>query len=79
VSLIYGGIADVVVIVLAVVAFLEAQEKGRWVILVLTGAAFGLPSLWPSPTMSLVCFLGKIAIAMGCYIFLKWTNAPSRF
>ncbi len=77
-SLIYGWIANLVAIVLAVVAFTQAQDKGRLTILVLMGAAFGAPYLWPSPTVSLVGFLGKIVIAIGCYVYLKWTNAVGR-
>jgi hypothetical protein len=75
VSLVYGWVADILSIILAVVAFTQAQEKGRIAILVLMGSAFGIPHLWPSRTVALVCFLAKIAIAIGCSIYVKWANA----
>ena len=73
-SLIYGWVANILSIVLAVVAFTQAQEKGQIAILVLMGSAFGIPHLWPSRTVALVCFLAKILIAIGCYIYVKWSN-----
>jgi hypothetical protein len=79
VSLISGWIADGAAVVLAVVAFNEASEAGRLVILALMGAVFGMPYLWPSPAMSLACFLGKIVLAVGFSIYIKWVNRPSRF
>jgi hypothetical protein len=75
VSLIYGWVANLLSIIVAVVAFTQAQEKGRIAILVLMGSAFGIPYLWPSRTVALVCFLAKIFIAIGCYIYVKWSNA----
>ena len=74
-SIAYGAIADILSIVLAVVALTQAREKGRIAILVLMGCAFGVPYLWPSRTAALVCFLAKILIAIGCYIYIKWSNA----
>ena len=74
-SLIYGWVANILSIVLAVVAFTQAQKKGQIAILVLMGSAFGIPHLWPSRTVALVCFLAKIIIAIGCYIYVKWSNA----
>lgn len=74
-SIVYGAITDILSIVLAVVAFTQAGEKGRIAILVLIGCAFGVPYLWPSRTVALVCFLAKILIAIGCYIYVKWSNA----
>jgi hypothetical protein len=75
VSIINGPIADILSIILAVAAFTQAGEKGRFGILVLMGCAFGIPYLWPSGTVALVCFLAKILIAIGCYIYIKWSNA----
>lgn len=74
-SLIYGWIANLAAVILAVMAFNQARFKGQVAILVLMGAVFGFPGLWPSPTMSLVCFLAKIVIAIGCSIFVKWSTA----
>jgi hypothetical protein len=75
VSIVYGAITDILSIILAVVAFTQAGEKGRIGILALMGCAFGIPYLWPSRTVALVCFLAKILIAIGCYIYVKWSNA----
>ncbi|MGD0783431.1 MAG: hypothetical protein ABSA30_11290 [Candidatus Aminicenantales bacterium] len=74
-SIVYGAIADILSVVLAVVAFTQAREKGRIAILVLMICAFGVPHLWPSRTAALVCFLAKILIAIGCYIYIRWSNA----
>ena len=74
-SLIYGWVADLACIVLAVVVFIQAGEKGRIAIPVLMGAVYGVPRLWPSPTVALVCFLAKIILAIGCAIYVKWSNA----
>jgi hypothetical protein len=75
VSIVYGAIADILSVVLAVVAFTQAREKGRIAILVLMICAFGVPHLWPSRTAALVCFLAKILIAIGCYMYIRWSNA----
>jgi len=75
VSIVYGAVANILSIVLAVVAFTQAGEKGRIAILALMGCAFGIPHLGPSRTVALVCFLAKILIAIGCYIYIKWSNA----
>jgi len=62
----------VVTIVIAVLAFLEAQEKGRVFLIASMSLTFLLPRIFPSRTMTILCFVGRIMIAVGCLIYLKW-------
>ena len=74
-SIVYGAVANILSIVLAVVVFTQAGEKGRIAILALMICVFGVPYMWPSRTAALVCFLAKILIAIGFSIYIKWSNA----
>ena len=59
-------------IVVAVLAFLEAQDKGRVFLIVSMSLSFLLPQIFPSRTMTILCFVSRIMIAIGCLIYLKW-------
>jgi len=59
-------------IVVAVLAFLEAQVKGRIFLIVSVSLTFLLPRIFPSITMTILCFVSRIMIAVGCLIYLKW-------
>jgi hypothetical protein len=59
-------------IVVAVMAFLEAQDKGRVFLIVSMSLTFLLPRIFPSITMTILCFVSRIMIAVGCLIYLKW-------
>jgi hypothetical protein len=78
-SLFYGIIGNVVSVALAVYAFLEAEIKGRIVILAAMGSSFLVPHFWPGRTVSSVCFLGRVFFAIGLAVYLKVRAAPSAF
>ena len=71
----YGFIGDMLAVIVAVVAFVQAGPKGRIVIAWLMGSAFVIPRIAPSPTVSIVCFIARILIAIGCYLYIRWSNA----
>jgi hypothetical protein len=71
----YGMLGDALAVIAAVVAFFQAGLKGRIVIAWLMGSSFVIPLIAPSPTVSIVCFVARILIAIGCYLYIRWSNA----
>ena len=71
----YGLILNVVALGVAVYAFIESGPNGRIAILVLMGTAFLLPVIFPSRAVALACLIGKTVIALGCYLYIRWSNA----
>jgi hypothetical protein len=65
-------ILTIVTVVIAAIAFLDAQIKGRVFLIVSMSLTFLLPQIFPSRTMTIFCFVGRIMIALGCLVYLKW-------
>ncbi len=68
--LFYGIIGNVIAVGLAVKAFIGAEVRGRIVILVLIGATFLAPRLFPGRSVSLIAFIARLVVGIGCYFFL---------
>jgi hypothetical protein len=67
-------IANVIAIVLIARAFFEAAATGRIIILALFALSFIVPRVWPGIPVSLICFVVRVCLAIGCYIYLKWQH-----
>jgi hypothetical protein len=65
-------IGNVVSVILAVWAVYEADGAGRLIILALLVLTFLVPALWSASLVNLVCFIGRIILGLGCFIYLKW-------
>jgi len=47
---------------------------GRIFILTMMIVIFFLPIVWRHPIASILSFVGWIAFAIGCYIYIRWQN-----
>jgi len=65
-------IGNVASIVLAGWAAYEANGAGRLIIIALLVLTFLIPALWPATLVSLICFVGRMVLGIGCFIYLKW-------
>jgi hypothetical protein len=65
-------IGNVASVVLAVWAAYEAEGSGRLVIVALLVLTFLIPAFWSATLVSLICFVGRIVLGIGCFIYLKW-------
>jgi hypothetical protein len=72
---VYGLIGNLLAVWLAVTAFLQAAPKGRIAIAGLMAATFLVPEFVPGPTTAIICFVARILIAIGCYLYIRWENA----
>lgn len=71
----YGEIGDIIAAVVSILAFWLAETKGRIIIATVMILLFVLPSLFPGNTLSLICFLGRMIFAVGCYLYVKWQGS----
>lgn len=71
----YGSIGTGVAIILIALAIYEAEIKGRIIILVLALLTFLLPVLFRTAVLNLICYIARLLLGIGCYIYLKWQNA----
>jgi hypothetical protein len=67
----YGAIGTGLAIILIIMAFFRAGSTGRIIILALVSLTFLLPTLLSSMAVGLICYVGRILIGIGCYIYLK--------
>jgi hypothetical protein len=74
-SIVYGLIGNLLALWLAVTAFLQAGPKGRIAIAGLMALTFLVPEFAPGLTTATVCFVARIVIAIGCYLYIRWDNA----
>jgi len=65
-------IGNVAAIVLACWAAYEADGSVRLIIMALLVLTFLIPALWSAALVSLICFVGRIVLGIGCFIYLKW-------
>jgi len=68
----YALIGECIAVILFTLAFIEAEVRGRIFLVSIFVLLFLLPRLFPSSIMSLLCLVAKLAVGMGCYIFLKY-------
>lgn len=62
---------ELIVLALAIPAFLEAEEKGRVFIASTYGLSLLLPYIFPHPAFSTVCWGARLFLGLGSYIYLK--------
>ena len=59
---------------LIIYGFVLAAARGRIAIAVFAAATIVVPKLAPSLAVETVCFVARIALALGCAIYAKWRN-----
>ncbi len=74
----YRLIGEGIALILFILAFIEAEAKGRIFLVSIFVLLFLFPLLFPSSIMSLLCLLARLAVGMGCYIFLKYRGYFTR-
>lgn len=68
----YALIGEVIALTLFILAFKEAELRGRIFLVSIFVFLLLIPWLFPSSIMSLLCLLTKLAVGMGSYIFLRY-------
>jgi len=68
----YELIGEVIALTLFILAFIEAEVRGRIILVSVFVLLFLLPRFFPSSNLSLLCLLVKLSVGMGSYIFLKY-------
>jgi ABC-type glycerol-3-phosphate transport system permease component len=71
----YAAIGTIIALGMMAYAFYEAENRGRLVILVLASATFIIPELFSTSTIGLICYISRILIGIGCYIYVKIRHA----
>jgi len=56
-------------------AFVEADSKVRITIIILVAATYILQKIFPGFVIGTICFVLRILIAIGCYIYIRFKNA----
>jgi hypothetical protein len=71
----YFLIGNILAAGLGILAFIEAGNAGRFVLVVLFGATFLVPKLVPEPTLPYLMLAARSVIGIGCYVFYRWRNS----
>jgi hypothetical protein len=56
-------------------AFSEAEDRGRIIILSVLALSFILPALFSSHTLDFVCMIGRLVLGMVCFVYWKYKVA----
>jgi hypothetical protein len=72
----YWLIGNIVTVIIAVAAFLEAGIKGKIFLVLIFSVLVVLPHISTIEAMDNICFFGRIIVAIGCYVFIKWRGLP---
>lgn len=67
-------IANILAIAVIARAFIEAQIVGRLIISAGLVLSFIVPQVWAGRWISLIFFIARLSLAMGCYVYLKWSQ-----
>jgi hypothetical protein len=68
----YALIGQGVALLLAILAFSEAEDKGRILLVGLWALSFLLPIVFPSLIMRQVNLFLRLAIGIGCFVYLRY-------
>lgn len=75
----YGKIVSLVInliiIVIFVYAFLNAEAKGRFIMSIILALLFILPVLSSASAVFWVCYAGKVIFGLSCYLYIKGKGA----
>jgi hypothetical protein len=67
----YGLIGQGIALLLSILAFTEAGDKGKILLVALWTLSYFLPLIFPSNIMSQALLFLRLAIGIGCFIYLK--------
>jgi hypothetical protein len=68
-------VINLIVIVIFVYAFLNAEAKGRVIMTVILALLFILPLLFTASAIYWICYAGKIILGLTCYLYVKGKGA----
>lgn len=68
----YGLIGEGISLFLSILAFIEAEDKGRILLVSLWALSFILPMIFPSLISSRISFFLRLATGIGSYIYLRY-------
>jgi len=72
---IISSVINLIVIVIFVYAFLNAEAKGRVIMTVILALLFILPVLFPVSAIFWVCYAGKVIFGLSGYLYVKGKGA----
>ncbi|UCE23031.1 MAG: hypothetical protein JSV46_02890 [Candidatus Aminicenantes bacterium] len=70
-----SSVINLIVIVIYVYAFLNAEAKGRVIMTAILALLFILPVLFSAPAVFWVCYAGKVIFGLSCYLYIKGKGA----
>jgi hypothetical protein len=68
-------VINLIVIVIYVYAFLNAEAKSRVMMTVILALLFVLPVLFSASAVFWVCYAGKVIFGLSCYLYIKGKGA----
>jgi hypothetical protein len=74
----YGLIGQGIALVLSILAFNEAGDRGKILLVALWALSFMLPLSFPSLIMGQIGPFLRLAIGIGCFVYLKYQGYFSR-
>lgn len=67
----YFLIGNLVAVFLAVYVFIEAETRGRIVVVLVMGSSFLVQELWPGQMVGIICSVVRVLFGIGCYLYIK--------
>jgi len=70
-----NSIINLIVIVIFVYAFLNAEARARIIMTAILALLFILPAFFSVPALYWVCYAGKVIFGLSCYLYIKGKGA----
>jgi hypothetical protein len=70
----YAEIGTGIALILVIWGILASEGMARLIILALALPLFLLPMFISSAAPRLICFVGRLLLGIGCYIYIKYQN-----
>jgi len=71
----YAEIGTGIALILVIWGIYDSEGKARLIILALALPLFLLPLFVSSAVPRLICFVGRLLLGIGCYIYIKYQNS----
>ncbi len=72
---IISSVINLIVIIIFVYAFLNAEAKGRVIMTVILALLFIMPVLFSASAVFWICYAGKVIFGLSCYLYVKGKGA----
>jgi hypothetical protein len=66
-----NGVISFIVVILCILAFLNAEGRLRVILAVIIVLLLCLPTLFPGRVLFWVVYIGKVIFGCACYVYLK--------